>query len=78
MISGTTCVTTFFSGNKIYVANAGDSRCIICSHTDEGLTVEQLSRDHKPDLEEESQRILKKNGKIEAFKGKPNLLIVRL
>jgi serine/threonine protein phosphatase PrpC len=40
LCSGTTCVTAFFTGSKLFIANSGDSRCIICSHNGDGLTVE--------------------------------------
>jgi serine/threonine protein phosphatase PrpC len=40
---------------KLYVANAGDSRCVLARN---GLAV-PLSYDHKPDNEEEKKRIEK-------------------
>jgi serine/threonine protein phosphatase PrpC len=59
----------------IVCANAGDSRAILIS---EHMDIEQsqtkniskfyctqLSRDHKPDLPDEAERILKRNGRIE-------------
>lgn len=59
----------FFDGSDIYTANAGDSRAILCSYTEEGgLEVTQITDDHKPDLPEEAARIHKKGGRIEAFK----------
>ena len=45
-------------GNKLAVANAGDSRCAL-SRKDQ---VYNLSKDHKPDLEIEKDRILKAGG----------------
>jgi serine/threonine protein phosphatase PrpC len=46
--------------NVFYVSNAGDSRAILCSA---GKPIE-LSIDHKPEVESESDRILKANGEI--------------
>jgi serine/threonine protein phosphatase PrpC len=58
---GTTVVTTLISGNKIYIAHVGDSRCY---RIRQGL-IDQLTRDHslledykdaKPDMTEEEER----------------------
>ncbi|MBI4508102.1 MAG: Stp1/IreP family PP2C-type Ser/Thr phosphatase [Deltaproteobacteria bacterium] len=58
---GTTIVTSLVSGDKIYVAHVGDSRC----YRVRGGAVEQITRDHslledykeaKPDMTEEEQR----------------------
>ena len=45
---------------EIYVANAGDSRTVMC---EKGHTVE-LSKDHKPDLPAERSRIIKAGGEV--------------
>jgi serine/threonine protein phosphatase PrpC len=51
---GTTALVAFLTGNRqLYVANAGDSRCIACVA---GEAV-ALSVDHKPDLPAEKKRI---------------------
>lgn len=49
--------------NTIYVANAGDSRAILALKNSNS-TMEELSRDHKPDLDVEKERILKAGGFI--------------
>lgn len=49
-------------GNELYVANAGDSRCVLCR---DGQAVE-LSLDHKPEDEPEMERIVKAGGKVTA------------
>jgi len=49
-------------GDICYVANVGDSRAIISSHT--GIKVGPLSRDHKPLDECEKTRIIEAGGKI--------------
>lgn len=48
--------------DMIYVANVGDSRCIMSM--DCGSQIAALSRDHKPDDELEKQRIQLAGGKI--------------
>lgn len=75
IMSGTTCVMTFFNHDMVLCANTGDSRAILISeHDDEDQQKNanigkyyytQLSRDHKPDLPEEAARILAKHGRIE-------------
>lgn len=49
-----------FIGNELFVANAGDSRCIICR---EGKAVD-MSLDHKPEDAPELERITKAGGKV--------------
>lgn len=63
--SGTTCCTLLLNGTKIYSANTGDSRGII---VDKFGNARALTRDHKPNDEDESKRILAAGGRIEAFK----------
>ena len=76
MFSGTTCVTVFFDKEKIVCANSGDSRGLLVSLSEGGsrLRCTQLSRDHKPDMPEEANRILKRNGRIEPSKVTPEFL----
>lgn len=63
--SGATAVVCFMKWGdngklSLYVANAGDSRCVVCR---EGKAVD-MSHDHKPELEEEAQRIVNAGGKV--------------
>ncbi|XP_031779544.1 probable protein phosphatase CG10417 isoform X2 [Nasonia vitripennis] len=60
--SGCTAVVAILKGNELYVANAGDSRCVLCR---DGKAVE-LSFDHKPEDQPEMQRIVKAGGKVTA------------
>ncbi|KAL0393933.1 UNVERIFIED_CONTAM: putative protein phosphatase 2C 60 [Sesamum latifolium] len=53
--SGCTACVALIKGNQLVVANAGDSRCVISRNGQ----AYNLSRDHKPDLEVERDRILK-------------------
>ena len=68
--SGSTCVTIILTKNKIISANAGDSRAVLGrfdSAQNKWISLD-LSRDHKPNDKDESERILKKGGRIEAYK----------
>ena len=57
-----------YHGNHLYTANAGDSRGIVIRITDTGrIKGIPLTRDHKPSDLDESQRIFKAGGRIEAF-----------
>lgn len=58
--SGCTAVIALIVGKDLYVANAGDSRCVVCRN---GKAIE-MSLDHKPEDEEETKRIEKAGGKI--------------
>lgn len=58
--SGTTAVVSLIYKNKLYVANAGDSRCVLCRN---GAPIE-MSIDHKPEDDEEKTRIERAGGKI--------------
>ncbi|XP_026744646.1 probable protein phosphatase 2C 11 isoform X1 [Trichoplusia ni] len=58
--SGCTAVVALLRGNELYVANAGDSRCIICR---ESKAID-MSIDHKPEDSPELERITKAGGKV--------------
>ncbi|XP_047123761.1 uncharacterized protein LOC100208679 isoform X2 [Hydra vulgaris] len=58
--SGTTAVVAMLHGNKLYVANAGDSRCVLCRN---GKAID-MSIDHKPEDELERKRIKNAGSKI--------------
>lgn len=70
--SGSTCVFGLKVDNKLYVANIGDSRCIMCRQTSTGeLQAIGLSIDQKPELPEEKARIIKAGGRVEPLPGPP-------
>ena len=58
---------------KIYFANAGDSRVILCKNG----TAYRMSIDHKPELELEKNRIIKANGWINEGRINGNLNLSR-
>ncbi len=57
--AGCTAIVAFKLGNQLYVANAGDSRGVLCR---QGGVVYALSEDHKPQSEIEMKRITSAGG----------------
>lgn len=58
--SGCTAVVALLRGNELYVANAGDSRCVVCR---DGKAVD-MSFDHKPEDTLEMNRVVNAGGKV--------------
>jgi serine/threonine protein phosphatase PrpC len=58
---GSTACVVMQIKNKLWIANTGDSRCIICNRNG---VVKQITEDHKPDLPREKERIEQLGGKI--------------
>lgn len=48
--------------NKLYVANSGDARSVICEKKNNKVEEKALSIDHKPDDPNEKNRITKAGG----------------
>lgn len=71
--SGCTANVALVAGDTVYVANAGDSRCIICRNG----KAHDLSRDHNPSLDDERQRILRAGGYINDGRVDGNLNLSR-
>ncbi|XP_020570654.1 probable protein phosphatase 2C 60 [Phalaenopsis equestris] len=71
--SGSTACVAIIRHNQLVVANAGDSRCVI-SRKGQAFN---LSRDHKPELEAERDRILKAGGFIHAGRVNGSLNLAR-
>ena len=85
-LSGSTCISTIYTPQKLIIANLGDSRCILgkCIEKENFVekdeivgenikknlkwVAENLSRDHKPTIQEEAERILKVGGRIRPMK----------
>ena len=71
--SGTTCVFALKVEEMLYIANVGDSRCVMCRQSDHGeLQAIGLSIDQKPDNPREKARILKSGGRVEPLTGPPD------
>ncbi|XP_020112180.1 probable protein phosphatase 2C 11 [Ananas comosus] len=58
--AGSTASTVVLLGNRLFVANVGDSRVVAC----QSGSAKPLSIDHKPDRSDERQRIEKAGGFI--------------
>jgi len=58
MYTGCTATVCLIDDKKVYFANAGDSRIIICKN---GVAY-AMTVDHKPELDEERTRIYKADG----------------
>ncbi|XP_078494893.1 protein phosphatase 1G [Ciona intestinalis] len=59
--SGTTAVVALLSGLDLHVANAGDSRCVLCRKDGKAF---DMSDDHKPEDETELKRITAAGGHV--------------
>lgn len=57
---GTTAVAAYIRGGRLWVANVGDSRAVLCR----GGVAVPMSEDHRPDRESEQQRIEHKGGTV--------------
>lgn len=63
-------------GRKLYMANVGDSRGIVITQKQGGnpndpasqCSTQPLTRDHKPDDEDEAKRIVANNGRIDSYR----------
>ena len=60
--SGSCGLILLIVDNKIYIANVGDSRCIISMKN--GLIKKDVTRDHKPNYPYEKERIIANGGRI--------------
>ena len=58
--SGCTAVVAVLKGRELYVANAGDSRCVLCR----GGNAFDMSIDHKPEDPIELDRITIAGGRV--------------
>eukprot|EP01018_Ginkgo_biloba_P011148 Gb_03378 [translate_table: standard] len=71
--SGSTACVALIRNNQLIVANAGDSRCVLSRKRQ----AYNLSRDHKPELENERERILQAGGFIHAGRVNGSLNLAR-
>ena len=62
--SGTTAVCCLIIGNKLTVANVGDSRIILASRQGDKDVAEEVSIDHKPERPDEKARIHAAGGRV--------------
>jgi serine/threonine protein phosphatase PrpC len=58
-LSGTTATLALLEQDSLHIANVGDSRAVLARGSRGGeLRAEELTKDHKPDCEAESRRII--------------------
>jgi serine/threonine protein phosphatase PrpC len=64
--SGTTAIIGLKVDDMMYIANIGDSRCVLARKSQTGDYIEAvpLSTDHKPDVPTEKARILAAGGRV--------------
>ena len=68
-LSGSTCASLIYTPSKLIIANIGDSRIILGKKlNNQNWNYEKLTRDHKPIIKEESDRIKEKGGRIKQMK----------
>ena len=60
-LSGSTCVFALFINKNIFIVNIGDSRCIIGNYQNK---IKLQTKDHKPNVKKELQRIYQNGGLI--------------
>eukprot|EP01038_Epipyxis_sp_PR26KG_P010672 gene10672-14332_t len=63
-LSGTTGISIFVKGDKLHIANVGDSRAIIATDIDGKLVYSPLSSDQTPYRKDERERLKKLGAKI--------------
>eukprot|EP00340_Litonotus_pictus_P005593 CAMPEP_0170515582 /NCGR_PEP_ID=MMETSP0209-20121228/1993_1 /TAXON_ID=665100 ORGANISM="Litonotus pictus, Strain P1" /NCGR_SAMPLE_ID=MMETSP0209 /ASSEMBLY_ACC=CAM_ASM_000301 /LENGTH=289 /DNA_ID=CAMNT_0010800137 /DNA_START=161 /DNA_END=1031 /DNA_ORIENTATION=+ len=73
MFTGCTATVCLFDDKKLYCANAGDSRIVICKN---GVAY-AMTIDHKPEMDEERTRIYKADGWVADGRVKGNLNLSR-
>ena len=67
-LSGSTCVSVIYTPEKLIIANLGDSRCVLGKKINNEWKAENLTRDHKPNIPEEAERIKSYGGRIRPMK----------
>ena len=71
--AGSTCVVAVVRGDDLIVANAGDSRAVLCRRG----TAVALSRDHKPMDDDERARIMNAGGFVQEGRVNGSLALSR-
>eukprot|EP01015_Nassula_variabilis_P013842 TRINITY_DN2139_c0_g1_i5.p1 TRINITY_DN2139_c0_g1~~TRINITY_DN2139_c0_g1_i5.p1 ORF type:complete len:327 (+),score=83.36 TRINITY_DN2139_c0_g1_i5:66-1046(+) len=71
--AGCTANVSLIYKNELYVANAGDSRSVLCTKG----TAKEMSKDHKPDDEKEKDRVIKAGGYVSEGRINGNLNLSR-
>ena len=67
--SGSTCISSIFTPERLFCINVGDSRCVLGKYNkekNEWIPL-NLSRDHKPNDPKEKLRIINSGGRVESY-----------
>ncbi|KAM6565853.1 hypothetical protein CsatA_024981 [Cannabis sativa] len=73
-LSGTTALTIVKQGERLIVANVGDSRAVLATTSENGnLVALQLTIDFKPNIPEEAERIIKSKGRVFCLEDEPGV-----
>ena len=72
-MAGCTAVVALVKNGQLFVANAGDSRCVLAKNRQ----AVPMSFDHKPDLQEERKRIMEAGGSVEEGRVMGNINLSR-
>ena len=57
MFTGTAACVCLIVENHVYIANAGDSRCVLLSKDQNDFKIQKRTKDHKPNDQDEKKRI---------------------
>ena len=63
-LSGSTATLLYLAAGKLTAAHVGDSRAVLARRTSGRLTAVDLTRDHKPNLPDELDRVCKAGGEV--------------
>ncbi|KAL9233335.1 hypothetical protein vseg_008353 [Gypsophila vaccaria] len=72
--SGTAALSVVRQGDRIIIANVGDSRAVLATTSEDGdLVALQLTIDFKPNLPQEAARITRCNGRVFCLEDEPGV-----
>ncbi|CAO2836760.1 unnamed protein product [Amaranthus hypochondriacus] len=72
--SGTTALSIVRQGERIIIANVGDSRAVLATTSEDGdFVAVQLTIDFKPNLPQEHERIMQCNGRVFCLHDEPGV-----
>ncbi|PON61965.1 Protein phosphatase [Parasponia andersonii] len=72
--SGTTALTIIKQGERLVVANVGDSRAVLATTSEDGTLVAlQLTVDFRPNLPQEAERITSSKGRVFCLHDEPGV-----
>jgi serine/threonine protein phosphatase PrpC len=63
-VSGCTATVLLIIQGKMFIAHIGDSRAVICEEVNNSIASRNLTKDHKPNLPEEEERIKFHGGEV--------------